>query len=136
MSEVNVPDSISFSNLKELLEDAPSEEVQATNEDKGILIDGKTPDQVMDIAHDIVTDALSKVGDPIIHKAMVVTILNKLVEWHTSIGQDHSKDDLNCSTAWLRDAGKLQACMNILMTISLGGEDFLFTGSEDNQSSD
>ena len=53
-----------------------------------------------------------------------MTILSNMIGWHTHIGDEQRVDDARSSIAWLRDAGKFQACMAILRGIEVAEDDF------------
>ena len=117
----SIPDGISFSDLEALRKDAPTEEV-AEVQPEGPTYDGKTQDQVVEIAQDLVQEAMDKCNDPMVHKVMVFEILENFIRWHTESGM--TQDDDRSKICWLRDAGKFQAMCNILTTISCGPDDF------------
>ena len=124
----NIPDGISFSDLEGLADQAALREEEATKtvkEAEGPLFDGKTESEVEEIASAALKEALEKCDDPIVHKIIVLRALENMMDWHTLVGEKQFDDDENCSgICWLRDAGKFQACMNILINIQIGPHDF------------
>ena len=118
----SVPDGISFSDLEALRENAPAEEAPTPKTD-GATYDGKTKDEVLELAANLSQEAIDKCNDPMIHKAMMINMLENMIRWHTTVGVD--QEDERSTVCWLRDAGKFQAICNILTSISLGSDDFL-----------
>ena len=61
----------------------------------------------------------------LVHKVAACMILSKLIEWHTHVGNSHfEKEETTSGVCWLRDAGKVQAALSILMEVALGDDDF------------
>ena len=68
---------------------------------------------------------LSKCPDPLVHKVMAMMVICRMVEWHKGVAQVKLEDGNKQSMgAWMRDAGKFQACMDILTSIAIGPDDF------------
>ena len=113
----SIPDSFSIDDLQAMLENAPSE-------DETTKCDCNANSHLDDL--DAAMTALNQVSeDPLTHKLVVIQILHNLFDWHDAVGakcirQGESKS----AQAWLRDAGKFQAIMNILQTISVDDDDF------------
>ena len=116
-----IPDSFSMDQLNEALENAPAEAEYNLNENL-------SQDEIWDLAHEEVkrTGKLSNNG-PVLHKAMMMQMLMKMIAFHEgmsdSMREQSAPDDV--VSAWLKDAGKFQACMNILTTISVDNDDFM-----------
>ena len=114
--------------LSEALENAPAEAEYNVNEKASQLMN----DEIWDLAHEQVVTTGKLTDSPLVlHKAIILQILAKLQSFHTQMGdtirEEGAPDDV-CN-AWHRDAGKIQACVNILMTISVDGEDFMLEES-------
>lgn len=118
----SVPDGISFSDLEALRANAPSDETQSVEKTDGPTFDGKTQDEVIEIAKKHVQQAIDECNDPMVHKIMVFEMLENMIRWHSEAGID--QDDDRSKVCWLRDAGKFQAMCNILSCISVGPDDF------------
>ena len=114
------PDGISFGELDALRDQAPKE--NEVKEEKA-LFDGKTQEQVCEIATALCHEAIEKCNDPIMHKAMMIEMIENMIRWHTE--QGIGQDDDRSTVCWLRDAGKFQAIANILTSISVGPHDFI-----------
>ena len=124
----SIPDGISFSDLEGFADQAAiREEAEAAKaaEKQDAHFDGKTKDEVIDIAHKFVTGALEECNDPMTHKIMIMMILDNFLEWHTKAGLIQMEEGEERSTVcWLRDAGKFQAMHNILSTVTTGPNDW------------
>ena len=117
------PDGISFSDLQEFIKDAPKEtEVQKQAES---LYGGKTGAEMIDIVNRHLDEISKEVNHPLSHKIAVLEIVNNMIDWHTNVSNKMIEDGEHASAvAWAKDAGKFQAIMNILITISVGNDDF------------
>jgi len=118
----SVPDSFSMDELSNMLENAPQEEDlhTAANADKEF-----TPEFIEKIAQECLEAASEKCPDPLVHKVMAMMIIHRMVDWHKSVAQRQLDDgNLESMGAWMRDAGKFQACMDILCNIAIGPNDF------------
>ena len=119
----NVPDSISFGELENLAAERAAEESSAKQARMGLE---PTQENINEAADRALNYALEICEDPMVHKVMMLEILNNMVDWHTRIGQSLIEDDHNgCGVAWLRDGGKLQAMMTILLSIEIGKNDWI-----------
>ena len=117
----SIPDGISFSDLDALRQNAPTDDEAANI--KVPTFDGKTQKQVEELASGLVQEAIDKCNDPMVHKAMMIEMLENMIRWHSTVGVDQEDD--RSTVCWLRDAGKFQAICNILTSISLSPDDFL-----------
>ena len=124
------PDGISMGDLLKLQEEAAKN--NAVNEPTGPH-SGLTDEQVMDLAQKKLDELTDICPDAISGKAMMMVVINQMIDWHTTVGhkialQNEGDRELAQSTVcWLRDAGKFQAIANILVTISVGDDDFLMS---------
>ncbi len=121
----SIPDSFNMDELSAALENAPTDVEYKVNEKL-------SQDEIWDLAHDEVqrTGKLTANG-PVFHKAMALQILGKLGTFHDELGKsirEEGAPDEVCN-AWHRDAGKIQAAMCILMTISVDDDDFMLEES-------
>lgn len=124
----SIPDGISFFDLENFAAQATRREEEAVNafkEAKGPRFDGKTQREVEEIAFELCEKAIEECNDPIVHKIIMLQALMSMIDWHTRVGAAHFAQGENPSgISWLRDAGKFQACMDILMNIQVGPDDF------------
>ena len=119
----SVPDSFSMDELSNMLENAPQEDDLHTatdNSDKEL-----TPEYIEKVAQECLEAASEKCPDPLVHKVIAMMVICRMVDWHKGVAQRQLDDDnLESMGAWMRDAGKFQACMDILTSIAIGPEDF------------
>jgi len=131
----SIPDSFSPKALEELLESAPKEEelkAQHSDDCPGCPeCEDPTEKAIEDAAHAGLDLMCDMVKDPLVHKVALLKVANNMVAWHTTVGENAmERGDTECGAAWLRDAGKWQAIMDIAMSISLGGNDTYLVGHE------
>ena len=113
----SVPDGISFSELESLIEDAPTDIVDQVNDDKELDDFEAKLNAAMEAFEKIADDAVTA-------KAAVQSIVARMFEWHSAVAlKQMQTDDAESAIGWARDAGKFQAVMNILTTISVGPDD-------------
>ena len=104
-----------------MLESAPKEaDVSDTSpsgeelsESDMIELAGKICDDTADLSH-----------GPMLHKVIALTIIKRIALWHQHTGERNWDENSDTASAWIRDAGKLQAATQIIMSVSLGDEDF------------
>ena len=108
-----------------MLDSAPSEEPVTTNDGENGTYgsQGRTADEVTEHAHLMLQQMSEYCDHPIAHKAMAMMVLNHLIDWQTAIGEERGGSD---GTGWLRDAGKAQAAAQILKSIVVSDDDFIF----------
>ena len=113
----SVPDGISFDKLQSLIEDAPTDIVDQVNDDKELDDFEAKLNAAMEAFEEIADDAVTA-------KAAVQSIVARMCEWHSSVAiKQMETGDHDAAIGWARDAGKFQAVMNILLTISVGPDD-------------
>ena len=116
----SIPDGMSFSDLESLLENAPSDVTDAPQTDD----DEDTSPDLQKIADKYLELALDEENNPMVHKLMIMRALSNMVEWHNTLGFNYFEDnETDIGAAWLRDAGKFQACMDIILSIKIGPDD-------------
>ena len=119
----SIPESFNMDQLSELLETAQSEDelhTAADNSDKEL-----TPEVIEGIAQEMLELATAKCPDPLVHKVMAMMVICRMVDWHKGVAKKQLEDGNEQSMgAWMRDAGKFQACMDILTSIAIGPDDF------------
>lgn len=114
------PDGISFADLQGMLEDAPKEA------DAPVVAETDEQQRLEEIADRYLTLASEEAKGPLIHKLMMVMVLSNLIDWHKGVGERMLEEgETESGLAWLRDAGKCQAMMDIIYTIQCGSDDFL-----------
>lgn len=115
----SIPDGISFSDLQALAANAREE---SRNDEKDTEL--SICDLPVHEFHDVIKEKFHAINQEFSHpmtaKVQALEALATLMDWHTSKGQTEFTDtDAECGTAWLRDAGKLQAAMSILVDVIL-----------------
>ena len=118
----SIPDNISMDDLHSFLETAQSEDELHTpqTEDKKI-----TPEFIEKVAQDSLESATERCEDPLVHKVMAMMIISRMTDWHKHVAKRQLEEGNEQSMgAWMRDAGKFQACMDILTSIAIGPDDF------------
>ena len=117
MTASNIPDSFSPEALQELLESAPTDIVDREVDDE--------PDCELSVRVDAALEAFEEVADDALTaKAGVMSILDRMVEWHTTVAQSLiERGETESAIGWARDAGKFQAALNILSTIKVSDDD-------------
>ena len=128
-ASANIPDGFSMGELELLAQAAAANdaerEAEAAKDKAEAVYDGKTRNEVVDIAMDLVQQAIDLCNDPMVHKMMMIMIIDNFLEWHTKAGLNQMEDGEERSTVcWLRDAGKFQATANILETVTTGPHDW------------
>jgi hypothetical protein len=121
----SVPDGLSFSDLKQYAQEA--KERDAKTEPKVPTYGDKeyTSEQLIAFARKLLNDASAEINDPMVHKIMALEIISNMAQWHSSTGATIFPDDSDCGLAWIRDAGKFQAAIDILCSINLGEDDWI-----------
>jgi len=57
---------------------------------------------------------------------MIVELCERMLAWHTNSGiEEMEEGNVKSAVFWERDAGKFQAMLNILTSISMGPGDYL-----------
>ena len=119
MTASNIPDSFSPDALQELMESAPLD-----------VVDREVDDETCSSCelHERVTAALEAfeevAEDALTAKAGVMSILDRMVEWHSTVAQSLiERGETEAAIGWARDAGKFQAALNILQTIQVADDD-------------
>jgi hypothetical protein len=79
---------------------------------------------LVELAGKICDDTGDLTEGPMLHKVIALTIIKRLAYWHQKTGEIQWEEDSDMASAWIRDAGKLQAALQILESVSLGDEDF------------
>jgi len=122
----SIPNGFSSDDLERMLANAAQDITDAEPTGEGIYgKQGLTQDQLVALAEEVVDQSLQECSDPILHKVIVLTIIARFAEWHKAIAEKHiGENQLESAGAWMRDAGKFQAMMDILTSVSFGPDDF------------
>ena len=125
----SIPSGFSSEDLEAMLKNARHEDdcrSEQSVEGEGSFGSQKlTREQVEKLAFELLDQASDACNDPIVHKLMFIMIANNMLLWHSKMGAEFAEaGDATQAMGWLRDAGKFQAILNILDTISVGPDDF------------
>ena len=116
----SIPSSLSGDDLEKLMQAAQEKSAESAEDNT----ENFSEEYLNKLACEICDDATDRSHGPLIHKAMALTILSRMIEWHTEVGVKLFEDgDTEAGAGWLRDAGKLQAAMSQFLEVQLGGED-------------
>ena len=121
----SIPSGFSRKDLEDLYAAAPLED-QTPEPTEDVPTYGKqelTEDEVVAAAVKVMDDSLDVCNDPIFHKAIVAVIVSKMIEWHKDCSW--KQDSPESTSAWQRDAGKFQAIMDILTSVTVSPDDFI-----------
>ena len=119
----SVPNEIGMDELNVLFESATQESaIELAKPDE----DGcYSEEQIMDVACDALKQITELIPDPVAHKFAMLKIADNMAQWHTIVAkQAYAEGRADGGEAWLRDAGKFQAIMDILLSIHLGDNDY------------
>ena len=97
ISFMNIPDSISMSDLLSIQQDA--------EKDPGTDKESLRGTDLYDLAAKLIKQASSKTDRPaVLHKAMAFVVINHMIEWHTKQADAMREEGLDQSaTSWMRD---------------------------------
>jgi len=118
------PNGISTADLESLLSDAPDENTCNCSDP-----DRLTQDQIEEIACealDSVMDELNSEDCTLVHKVICLMAISRFKVWHESTAENMIEDGVPFKpmSGWLLDAGKLQACGQLLQSVSVTNDDF------------
>ena len=118
-----IPDSFNLDQLSDALANAPAEPEVGQVPNKAL-----TDDELWDLAAEHVQTSAAVCDDRplVMHKAMVIQIIGKMIQYHEAVAEDVANEHPEAAMGWLKDAGKLQSIINILMNVELDRDgDFL-----------
>ena len=125
----SVPSGFSRKDLEDLYAAAPLED-QTPEPAVDVPTYGEqqlTEDELIEAATKLVDETTMEIcADPMFHKAIVAIIISKMIEWHKDVSWKQKSPE--ATSAWQRDAGKCQAIMDILTSMSVSPDDFIFRG--------
>ena len=122
----SIPNSFSMDDLQNLLDKAPVENETTEPTGEGPFGDqGLTINQLEDLVEKVIDESLEQCNDPMLHKVIMLTLAMRFASWHDHVAQkcrDEGQDKQ--AAAWQRDAGKFQAVMDILCSVTIGPDDY------------
>ena len=114
--------------LNAALESAPKEDELKSQIEKREY----SQEYIEQVAEDALEMASGLVKDPVVHKVMAMMIINRMIAWHTMVGENQlNEGNQDGAICWFRDAGKFQSMMDSLMMISVGDSDFTCVVNDD-----
>ena len=121
----SIPSGFSRKDLEDLYAAAPLEDQTPDTPFDTPLFGSQelTQDELMEAAVTLVDESMDICGDPVFHKAIVAIIISKMVEWHKECSWKQESPE--STGAWQRDAGKFQAIMDILTSLTVSNDDFI-----------
>jgi len=133
----SIPNGFSSEELQRMLSEAQPE---PTHEDDCDCCDTEGADvkhMSISIAEDVqetMDNLAQNAGVPpqLVGKLVMLMTLNRMIEWHAHVGQMHAeRGEHEGGASWVKDAGKFQACVNILATIMVSDDDFTIVDKDD-----
>lgn len=119
MSSLSIPDAFSPEELQRMLAEAQPEPEVTTDPDL------QSQEYICEIAREAIDLACEKSSGPMVHKVMLHQIIQHMFDWHVKMAHSLLDEGMaQPAMGWSRDAGKFQAIMNILETISVQDDDF------------
>ena len=114
-----IPDSISTADLQSLAENAPAEQKKVGP------YGGLTQDQLLEYVDTQLTRMSEEVPCAMLPKVICNQLITSLLGWHSRRGMNittasSEHDDCVQAMMWHRDAGKLQAILQLLDSIDCG----------------
>jgi hypothetical protein len=121
--ENTLPNSISTADLQKLA-DAAAEAGSNKKTEEEKTYGGLTVDELWDVADAGLTLIQENCSHPLGHKVAAIIVMGNMLNWHNKMAEQMMEDgEFSNVAAWLKDAGKFQAIMNILQTIEIGDDD-------------
>ena len=118
----SIPDAFSPEQLQRMLAEAQPEPEVTTDPDC------QSDEYICEIAQEAIDLACEKSAGPMVHKVMLHQIIQHMFDWHVKMANQLLEEGMtDPAMGWARDAGKWQAIMNILQTISVQNDDFTCT---------
>ena len=117
----NIPEGISFAELQQFLEDAPTEKTVDTSTE----VPDYSFEDICEMAAETKSAFFRKVKSPLAMKMMVLMILSDMEDWHARMGEETfaEADNMLSLQCWTRDAGKICAMKETLMDIEVEPHD-------------
>ena len=121
---MEIPNGISSADLANLLDDAPNENTCNCSDS-----DRLTQDQIEELACDFldaVMDDINVEDSTLLHKVICLMAIGRFKIWHETLAENMVEEGIPFGPVkgWLLDAGKLQACGQLLQSVSVSDDDF------------
>lgn len=107
--------------LKSMIDKAPHD-----REECDCCSETSDESKIVDIAIDILQEALDRAdGDIMIHKMLVLMISRRFEKWHETIAEQLIEAGAaEHAASWLKDAGHCQIINSTMLNVSCGPDDF------------
>ena len=116
MNSFDIPDSISWANLNELLQQAPSDNA---------AVAGFSRDKLEALAIKHVDAAAEACGHPLVHKLMGLMVFVYLSSWLQKLAEIASSNgDLEQAAACMAQVGQLRSAHQLLLMTEISEDDF------------
>ena len=121
---MEIPNGISTADLANLLDDAPDENTCNCSDS-----DRLTQNQIEELACDFldaVMDDINAEDCTLLHKVICLMAISRFKTWHETLAENMVEEGIPFGPVkgWLLDAGKLQACGQLLQSVSVSDDDF------------
>ena len=112
----NIPDSVSFDDLKKLLEE----------DDDKPMYDGLNTRQLLELCEKTKRELYEKCSNPMVHKALALMIIQHFIDFHRDKAGRLMEQDCFEALLWAKDVGKLESARRLLADVSWGDGDFFY----------
>ena len=122
----SIPNGFSSDDLEALMQQASKDITDIEPSGEGPYGDqGLTQSELEQLTENIIDESLERCNDPMLHKMIVIVLCYRFATWHRNIGNRYfSEGNTESGGAWMRDAGKFQAMLDILTSVAIGPDDF------------
>ena len=129
----SIPDGISFSDLQALAASAREEASKNEESSTEMTLCDLSPEDFDQSVKSRLAEINDEFSHPMTAKLQALEALANLMHWHSEKGKNEfAEGDAECAVAWLRDAGKIQACMSTLVEVILP-DDYIYQHEMSNQ---
>ena len=129
----SIPDGISFNDLQALAASAREEAKKNEESSTEMTLCDLSPEDFDQSVKSRLAEMNNEFSHPMTAKLQALEALANLMHWHSEKGKNEfAEGDTECGVAWLRDAGKIQACMAILVEVILP-DDYIYHHEMSNQ---
>ena len=129
----SIPDGISFNDLQALAASAREEANKNEESSNEMTICDLSPEVFDQSVKSRLAEMNDEFSHPMTAKLQALEALANLMHWHSEKGKNEfAEGDTECAVAWLRDAGKIQACMSTLVEVILP-DDYIYQHEMDKQ---
>ena len=129
----SIPDGISFNDLQALAASAREEANKNEEASTEMTICDLSPEVFDQSVKSCIAKINNEFSHPMTAKLQALEALANLMCWHSDNGKNEfTEGNAESGIAWLRDAGKIQACMSTLVEVILP-DDYIYQHEMGNQ---